>query len=85
MKQEPTVSEKTSFRYLKEKDRNNPHFPIVCFFCDENHIESFRFGMIDLIKTAYFSESAPSVSGQTAPPELAAERDSECPTKYYQR
>lgn len=52
MKQEPTVSEKTSFRYLKEKDINNPHFQIVCFFCDENHIESFRFGMIDLIKTA---------------------------------
>jgi len=52
MKQEPTVSEKTSFRYLKEKDINNPHFQIVCFFCDENNIESFRFGMIDLIKTA---------------------------------
>jgi catalase len=52
MKQEPTVSEETSFRYLKEKDINNPHFQIVCFVCDENHIESFRFGMIDLIKTA---------------------------------
>ncbi|SEB22313.1 hypothetical protein [Pedobacter hartonius] len=53
MKTEPTVSEKTSFRYLKEKDISNPHYQIVCFFCcEENNIESFRFGMVDLIKTA---------------------------------
>jgi HEPN domain-containing protein len=53
MKLEPTVSENITFRYLKEKDISNPHYQIVCFFCcDENSIESFRFGMIDLIKTA---------------------------------
>lgn len=53
MKEEPTISEKTSFRYLKEKDITNPHYQIACFFSrDENSIESFRFGMIDLIKTA---------------------------------
>ncbi|MDN5287702.1 MAG: hypothetical protein JWR38_3976 [Mucilaginibacter sp.] len=53
MKLEPTASENTGFRYLKEKDVSNPHYQIVCFFCcDENNIESFRFGMVDFIKTA---------------------------------
>lgn len=52
MKLEPTVSEKTSFRYLKEKDITNPHYQIACFFCCDENIETFRFGMIDLIKTA---------------------------------
>ncbi|WP_316839410.1 HEPN domain-containing protein [Pedobacter gandavensis] len=32
---------------------NNPHYQIASFFyCDENNMESFRFGMIDLVKTA---------------------------------
>ena len=53
MKIEPIVSDSTAFRYLKEKDISNPHYQIACFFCcDENNIESFRFEMINFIKTA---------------------------------
>ncbi|WP_316751707.1 HEPN domain-containing protein [Pedobacter gandavensis] len=39
MKLQPTIS--------------NPHYQIASFFyCDKNSMESFRFGMIDLVKTA---------------------------------
>lgn len=53
MKTELLGRKKASFRYLKEKDIDNPHYQVVCFFCcDENHLEALRFGMIDLMKTA---------------------------------
>jgi HEPN domain-containing protein len=51
MKTESTPEEKIGYRYLKEKDIENPHYSIVSFFCEE-YLETIRFGMIDLIKTA---------------------------------
>lgn len=54
MKQEPTVSEKTSFRYLKEKDIISPHYKIAHFFCsEENSLLRLKSGIIQLLKAAF--------------------------------
>lgn len=57
MKQEPTVSEKTSFRYLKEKDIISPHYQIAHFFCsEENSLLRLKSGVIQLLKAAFTNQ-----------------------------
>ncbi|MFF5382890.1 hypothetical protein [Pedobacter suwonensis] len=54
MKQEPTVSETTTFRYLKEKDIISPHYRIAHFFCsEENSLLRLKSGVIQLLKAAF--------------------------------
>lgn len=54
MKQEPTVSGTTTFRYLKEKDIISPHYQIAHFFCnEENSLLLLKSGVIQLLKAAF--------------------------------
>lgn len=49
-----TVSDKTSFRYLQEKDIVSPHYQIAHFFCSgENSLLRLQSGVIQLLKAAF--------------------------------
>ncbi|MCX2585938.1 HEPN domain-containing protein [Pedobacter sp. MR22-3] len=49
-----TVSEKTSFRYLQEKDIISPHYQIARFLCSqENSLVRLKSGVIELLKAAF--------------------------------
>ncbi|RZJ78634.1 MAG: hypothetical protein EOO20_27650, partial [Chryseobacterium sp.] len=49
-----TVREKTSFRYLKEKDIISPHYQIAYFFCsEENSLLRLKSRVIELLNAAF--------------------------------
>lgn len=52
MKNEKSVLENTSFRYLLPDEIANPHYHTVAFYGCDHQVECFRFEVLSLIKTA---------------------------------